>query len=82
MLSKHLNRINFPKISAKVEKAGPRKGQMKLLLSEVYTKIKKMRTTDYNDIETNANNTDTRVKLFKLENQQKTQFSSTQFNET
>ena len=52
MLSKHLNRRNFPKISVKVEKAASRKGQMKLLFLEGYTKIKEMRTTGYNDVET------------------------------
>ena len=36
------NTINFPKISGKVEKAASRKGQIKLLLLEVYTKIKEM----------------------------------------
>ena len=52
MLSKHLNRINFPKISAKVEKSASRKGQKKLLLLDAYTKIKEMRTIRYNDVET------------------------------
>ena len=52
MLSKHLNRINFHKNSAKVENAVSRKEQMKLLLLEVYTKIKEMRTTGYKDVET------------------------------
>ena len=50
MLSNNLNRINFPKISGKVEKAASRKGQMKLLLLEVYTKI--MQTTSFNDAKT------------------------------
>ena len=52
MFSKHPNRINFPKISAKVEKAASRKGQTKLFLLEVNTKIKEMQTTGYNDVET------------------------------
>ena len=35
-----------------VEKPASRKGQMKLLLLEVYTKIKEMGTTGHNDVET------------------------------
>lgn len=34
------NRIDFPSISAKLKKAASKKGHMKLLLLEVYTKIK------------------------------------------
>ena len=52
MLSKHLNRITFTKISVKVEKAGSRKGHMKLLPLKVYSKIKEMRTTGYHDVDT------------------------------
>ena len=52
MLSKYSKRINFPKISGKVEKDASRKGQVKLLLLGVYTKIKEMRTFGYNDVET------------------------------
>ena len=52
MLSKHLNRINFLKISAKVEKAASMIGHMKLLLLEVYTNTKQTRTTSYNEVET------------------------------
>ena len=55
MLSTHSSRINFAKISAKVEKAASKKGQIKLLLLEVYTKIKEMRTTGYNNIDTRKN---------------------------
>ena len=49
MLPKHLNKINFLSILAKVEKAASRKGQMKLLLLDVYTKIKKMQITGFID---------------------------------
>lgn len=42
MLPKYSERMNFPTISAKVEKAASKKGQVKLLLLEVYTKIKEM----------------------------------------
>ena len=52
MLSKHLNSTNFPKNSAKVQKAAYWKEQMKLLLLDGHTKIKEMRTTGYNDVET------------------------------
>ena len=57
MLSKHWKRINSPSISAKVEKAACRKGQMKLFLLK-WLKL------DSHDI-------DPRIKMFKRENLEK-----------
>ena len=68
MLSKYSNRINFHENLEKMEKAVSRKGQTKLFLLELNTKIKEMWTTGYNGVERGANNIDTRVKILKWEN--------------
>ena len=82
MHSKYLNRINFPNISAKVEKAASRKGQMKLLLLEVYAKWGKCEPLVTMMLKPGANNIDIRVKMFKGKNLEKNQIqlNSVQWN--